>query len=420
VIGKSWPVAERDHIQPIEEQKLYIAARQELVLHPGMISRPGAREQSGPWHRHHRPGVPSAAASDSVNDRMKTPNLLDLVGALPSGDLTKVAKALGLTPASLLKRVASVESALGTKLVDRATKALKPGQAGQLVIEHASRIFSQARDLTRDLEELAGLQAPEISFGTDMFAAELPLGIALGRMATVNSHLRVHAVLGDFDVLCREVLAGKLEFAIADTTTAERHPAKLAIEPVAEHRVFFFVRTGHPLLADRKLSLDAILFFPLVSSRVPQRIAVHVAKSMPLAKLDRETGHLAPNLMLDSFAVAKAAVMAGDAVGLAPLTAIESELRTEKVALVPFDAPWLHLSYGLFYPRKKSLSRAAQLFVTQLRQVETALQDREQRAVARLNPTRKARRTPSRAGARPKRTAAAGSRDAGAPSRRRR
>jgi hypothetical protein len=106
---------------------------------------------------------------------------------------------------------------------------------------------------------------------------------------------------------------------------------------------------------------------------------------MPLAKVDRDTGDLSPSLMLDSFAVAKAAVLAGDAIGLAPLTAIEAELRGGKIALVPFDAPWLHMSYGLFYPRKRSLSRAAQLFVTQLRQVETALQVREQRAVSRTN-----------------------------------
>ena len=55
---------------------------------------------------------------------------------------------------------------------------------------------------------------------------------------------------------------------------------------------------------------------------------------------------------------------------------------------MPFDAPWLHLSYGLFYPRKRSLSRAAQLFVTQLRQVETVLQAQEQRVLARMNPAR--------------------------------
>jgi DNA-binding transcriptional LysR family regulator len=331
---------------------------------------------------------------------MKTPTLLDLVGLIPSRDLTRAASALGLTPAALMKRVESFESALGFRIVDRAAKALKPGEAGRLVIDHASRIFSQARDLTRDLEELAGLQAPEIAFGTDMFAAELPLGVALGRMATANSRLRVRAVLGDFEELCRAVLSGKLEFAIADTTSAERHPTRLAIEPIAEHRVFFFARQGHPLVAGTDLSLETILVFPLVASRIPQRIAVHVAKSMPQAKVDRDTGDLSPSLMLDSFAVAKAAVLAGDAIGLAPLTAIEAELRAGKVALVPFDAPWLHMSYGLFYPRKKSLSRAAQLFVTQLRQVETALQVRGQRAMARMSPKRKPRKSPAKSPAR--------------------
>ena len=337
---------------------------------------------------------------------VKTPSFLDIVSRIPASDVTRAAKALGLTPAALLKRVEKVESVLGLKLVDTAaraatkaaTRALRPGEAGRLMIDHASRIFSQARDLTRDLEELAGLQSPEIAFGTDMFAAELPLGVALGRMATANSRLRVRAVLGDFEELSRAVMAGKLEFAIADTTSAERHPTRLAIEPVAEHRVFFFARQGHPLTSGTDLSLATILVFPLVTSRVPQRIAVHIAKSMPHAKVDRETGDLTPSLMLDSFAVARAAVLAGDAIGLAPLTAIENELRAGKVALVPFDAPWLHLSYGLFYPRKKSLSRAAQLFVTQLRQVETALQVREQRAVGRMNlkGKGKTRRTASR------------------------
>jgi DNA-binding transcriptional LysR family regulator len=232
-------------------------------------------------------------------------------------------------------------------------------------------------------------------------------------MATVNSRLRVHAVVGDFEELARAVMSGKLEFAIADTTSAERHPTRLAIEPVAEHRVFFFARQGHPLTAGNELKLETILVFPLVSSRIPQRIAVHVAKSMPHAKVDRDTGDLAPSLMLDSFAVAKAAVLAGDAIGLAPLTAIEPELRSGKIALVPFDAPWLHMSYGLFYARKRSLSRAAQLFVTQLRQVETILQVREQRAVARMNVKRRTRK----ASARPRGTAAAVRRRKAAPQR---
>jgi DNA-binding transcriptional LysR family regulator len=330
---------------------------------------------------------------------VKTPSLLDLIKLVPAAEITRAANALGVGPEALKKRIVSLESALGTSIVDTATKALKPGEAGRLVIDHASRIFSQARDLTRDLEELAGLQAPELNFGTDMFAAELPLGAALGRMASANSRLRVRAVNADFEHLARDVLAGKLEFAIADTTSAERHPTRLAIEPVAEHRLFFYVRQGHPLAATKMHSLETILVFPVVAPRLPPRIGGHVVQSLPHARIDRETGDLLPNLMLDSFAAARNLVLAGNAVGLAPLSALESDLRSRRLALIPFSAPWLNLNYGLFYPRKRALPRVAQLFMTQLREVESAIQAREQRALSRLEVRRRPRRNAARGAA---------------------
>jgi hypothetical protein len=40
------------------------------------------------------------------------------------------------------------------------------------------------------------------------------------------------------------------------------------------------------------------------------------------------------------------------------------------------EAPWFRASYGVFRARKRGLSRAAQLFVTQLRQVDVAIQAR--------------------------------------------
>jgi hypothetical protein len=78
------------------------------------------------------------------------------------------------------------------------------------------------------------------------------------------------------------------------------------------------------------------------------------------------------------------------------LGALEQELRSKQVALLPFAAPWLHLSYGLFYTRKRPLSRVAQLFMTQLRQVEVIVQTREQRALARLEGKTRPRRATSR------------------------
>jgi DNA-binding transcriptional LysR family regulator len=156
--------------------------------------------------------------------------------------------------------------------------------------------------------------------------------------------------------------------------------------------MFFFVRQGHPLVAAKEHSLETILVFPLVSPRLPQRMAVHLGKDAAHARVDRETGDLTPSLMVDNFTVARNAVMAGDAVGLAPLVALEHDIRAREIALLPFTAPWLQLSYGLFYTRKRPLSRVAQLFMTQLRQVELILQAREQRALARFDGKKRTRR----------------------------
>jgi DNA-binding transcriptional LysR family regulator len=110
---------------------------------------------------------------------------------------------------------------------------------------------------------------------------------------------------------------------------------------------------------------------------------VHLAGAQPQLRPDRATGDLLPALRIDDFSVAKFAVAAGDAVGLAPLPVIEADVRAGRLAAVSFEAPWFRASYGVFRARKRGLSRAAQLFVTQLRQVDVAIQARAARGAAR-------------------------------------
>jgi DNA-binding transcriptional LysR family regulator len=178
----------------------------------------------------------------------KSPSLLDLLAMLPAGDLARTARALGLSPDLLRKRLGAVESTLGADFLGSATRALMPAETGKLVLEHAGRILSQARDLTRDLEELAGLQSPVINLGADMYVAQLPLGVTLGRMITANSRLRARVVVADFEELARAVIAGELEIGVADTSGAERHPTQLAIDPVAEYAPFLRA-SGHALVS---------------------------------------------------------------------------------------------------------------------------------------------------------------------------
>ncbi len=69
----------------------------------------------------------------------KKPGLLDLVSLIPASDLARVAKTLGVDPEGLTKRLLALDSSgLSSKILDTATRALKPGEAGRLVIDHAT------------------------------------------------------------------------------------------------------------------------------------------------------------------------------------------------------------------------------------------------------------------------------------------
>jgi len=317
----------------------------------------------------------------------KTAGLLNLVARLPASDLVRLARGLGIDPEGMLKRLQALESTrLGGALVETATRALKPGEAaGRIVIDHATRILSQARDLTRDLEELAGLQAPELNFGADGYASELSVGLTLAHMVGANSRLRVRIEIADFATLARSVAAGELELAVAETTDAERHHGRVQIEAVGEHTLFFFVRKGHPLATVHTLALSTILVFPLVAPRVPPRIAAELTGQASSGRTDRESGDYLPGLDTESFAVARNIVLGSDAVGLAPLLVLERDLRAQRIALLPYTSPSLRLRIGVFHARKRPPSRVAQLFTTQLKQVEATLRGREQRALARID-----------------------------------
>ena len=63
----------------------------------------------------------------------KKPGLLDLVALVPAADIARTAKALGLDPETLTRRLLALDaSGISSRLVDTATRALKPGEAGRL------------------------------------------------------------------------------------------------------------------------------------------------------------------------------------------------------------------------------------------------------------------------------------------------
>src|SRR5579863_9672239 len=66
--------------------------------------------------------------------------------AVDNGSIAEAARRLNVTPAAAAKRIRALEGEIGSVLVRRSGRTIKPTEAGAALIEPAKRFLSEARD----------------------------------------------------------------------------------------------------------------------------------------------------------------------------------------------------------------------------------------------------------------------------------
>jgi DNA-binding transcriptional LysR family regulator len=104
---------------------------------------------------------------------------------LDEGSITGAAAALRISQPAVSRQLAEFEAALGTRLVDRLPRGIRPTAAGEILGERARRIFAEEKAAEHDLGELLGLHRGRL---------------AVGASTTIGNYL-VPEVFGDFGAL---------------------------------------------------------------------------------------------------------------------------------------------------------------------------------------------------------------------------
>ena len=66
--------------------------------------------------------------------------------AIDNGSIAEAARRLNLTAAAVAKRIHTLESEIGTVLVTRSGRTIRPTEAGAAIIERARHFLIEARD----------------------------------------------------------------------------------------------------------------------------------------------------------------------------------------------------------------------------------------------------------------------------------
>jgi len=179
------------------------------------------------------------------------------------------AVAVNLSQSAFSRSIQALEHSVGYQLVDRGSKDLAPTKQGQIVLDHARRLVSGARQLSNEIQQFNGLEAGEVRFGCGPAPGAGLVPKAIARFIDRYPKARVHYQVDDWQSLNKRLLTEEFEFFVADTRQFEADP-EYHTQRLRPRKWHFCCRAGHPLAKLPSVTGEQLFQYPLaVTIRPP-------------------------------------------------------------------------------------------------------------------------------------------------------
>lgn len=289
---------------------------------------------------------------------METRQLAAFCAVVERGSFSRAAAALGVTQPAVSQQVRALERRLGTQLLDRSGRQVRPTEAGLRLHRAAQRLLAAEEQLLQELSaeqvgELRGTLAIGASTGPAAVAVPLLLCAFQRRHGGVEVALSVFATQTVVDLVAER----RLELGIVG---AARRQRAVVFEPFFRDEVILVCPPGHPF-AGRRVTLEELAEGPLVLMQ--PGAGVRQMLEDELRRRGRRLSELGSRLELGLQESVRSAVQAGYGVTFISRRAVEGDLVSGTLAEARVEGLDLERQIWIARARGRPLSRAAETFL---------------------------------------------------------
>ena len=181
------------------------------------------------------------------------------------GSFSKAAKAVFLAQASVSERIATLENAVGTKLLDRLGRQVVPTKAGELLYKHAVLLMDMKRTARLEIENFLGLKQGQIHMGGSTIPGEYILPEVIGRFHEKYLLVSVILTIADSSEIESRVLKGDLELGVIGSKSS--HKSLLSHE-LWKDELVLAIHARHRWALKREISIEEISKEPFILREV--------------------------------------------------------------------------------------------------------------------------------------------------------
>lgn len=290
--------------------------------------------------------------------RLEDPHSLRFfIAVCETGSIANAAAREAISPSALSKRISDLEESLGTMLLHRGQRGVRPTAAGEALIAHARSILDSLQRMRYEVGEYGdGVRGHVRVLAVTTSIVEF-LTDDLTSFLAAHPHVRISLE----ERVTEDVVHG-IESGTADIGVC-RSAANTALDCFSggADRYAVVVAAGHPLASRSSVSFEDTLAYEHVG--LPQNGSLRAIE-------DRMAGQLAQEMRMrffvSTFDAALRVVSSGMALSILPVEAVERFRSTYNLRIVDLTEPWAVQTFMVCAREAALLSPAARRLLEHL------------------------------------------------------
>jgi LysR family transcriptional regulator, low CO2-responsive transcriptional regulator len=272
-----------------------------------------------------------------------------------SGSFSRAASELAISQPSVSIQVGELERQFGVELFESAGKSVRLTEAGRVCFDYAGRILALIEEAQRAMDEVKGLRRGRLLVGATQTPGTYILPALLGRLKEDYPRLEIALRIDDPRKIQEMVQRQELDLAVTGWRIAL--PDLEAI-PIAPDEMVLVVASSHRFADLPEVALGDLSGEPFI-----MRERGSGSRELLDDALHRAGVYITPTLELDGVDAVKQAVAANLGVSILSRCAIDLEVASGRLRVVPVQGLRVERTIWLVRHRDRQLPRAAQAFI---------------------------------------------------------
>jgi len=174
---------------------------------------------------------------------------------------SKAADAVSLVQASVSERIATLESMIGTRLLDRLGRRVVPTKAGKLLYKHATLLLHMKRTAVLEMEDFLGVKRGVINTGCSTIPGEYILPKVIGRFNEEYPFISVTLTIADTREIEGRILEGDFDLGVVGSKVSQRN---LICHELWNDELVLAVPARHPWATKGEVTIEELSQEPFI------------------------------------------------------------------------------------------------------------------------------------------------------------